>query len=209
VPVIPFPPQDILETANQLGILATVKRKLVNQPDPAAAKLAIVLEELSKIYYAFDDELTAYTSLFFDESDPKQLRRERAVLAKLEGGAIQARINQARGHCSKIWNIYQRYLTPWFRKVLSRDENEQVEELFRELSDIDSKWIADIDAVAWWLAQEATAAGELVERNDLAKANERVDAARKQLRPLRRVISETMVQMRSLESDVIEISGAV
>jgi hypothetical protein len=84
-----------------------------------------------------------------------------------------------------------------------------VEKLFRELSDIDSKWIADIDAVAWWLAQEATAAGELVERNDLAKANERVDAARKQLRPLRRVISETMVQMRSLESDVIEISGAV
>jgi hypothetical protein len=39
----------LLDTASKLGAIEAVKRKLVNQPDPAAAQLVTVLEELSKI----------------------------------------------------------------------------------------------------------------------------------------------------------------
>jgi len=48
----------LLDTASKLGAIEAVKRKLVMQPDPAAAQLVTVLEELSKIYGAMEEELT-------------------------------------------------------------------------------------------------------------------------------------------------------
>ena len=46
---IPISPDKLVDTADGLGAIEAVKRKLVKQPDPAAAKLVTVLEELSKI----------------------------------------------------------------------------------------------------------------------------------------------------------------
>ena len=87
----PISPGALFDTADRLGAIEAVKRKLVKQPDPAAAKLVTVFfEELSKIYGVLEDELTTYLALFFDNSDPKQLARERAALGRLEGGAIRA-----------------------------------------------------------------------------------------------------------------------
>jgi DNA repair ATPase RecN len=206
---IPISPDKLIDTADRLGAVDAVKRKLVKQPDPAAAKLVTVLEELSKIYGAMEEELTTYLSLFFDDSDPKQLARERAALARLEGGAIRARMEEARGRCSKIWNIYVRYLTPWFDRVLNPGESEQLRALFRELSEVDSQMVDAINDVASWLTGEALTTGDLVERNEFADANARVLAARGQLRPLRERIAEAMIQIRGLESEFIDISGAV
>jgi hypothetical protein len=145
---IPISPDKLVDTADRLGAIDAVKRKLVKQPDPAAAQLVTVLEELSKIYGSMEEELTTYLSLFFDDSDPKQLTRERAALGRLEGGAIRARMSEARGRCSKIWNIYGRYLTPWFDRVLDPGESEHLRQLFRELSEIDSHMVDAIDDVA-------------------------------------------------------------
>lgn len=206
---IPISPEKLVDTADRLGAIEAVKRKLIKQPDPAAAKLVTVLEELSKVYGALEDELTTYLALFFDDSDPKQLARERAALGRLEGGAIRARMGEARGRCGKIWNIYQRYLTPWFDRVLNRAEREQLGGLFRELSEIDSHMVDTIDDVASWLTAEALATGELVEQSNLTDANARVAAARREIRPLRERIAEAMLQIRRLEGEFIEVSGAV
>lgn len=45
-----FGADKLVDTADRLGVIDAVKTKLVKQPDPAAAKLVTVLEELSKIY---------------------------------------------------------------------------------------------------------------------------------------------------------------
>jgi hypothetical protein len=110
-PLIKESAKHLFDIADRLGAIETVKRKLIKQPDRAAAQLVTILEELSKIYGAMEDELTTYLALFFDNSDGKQLARERAALARLETGAIQARMSEARGRCGKIWNIYEHYLT--------------------------------------------------------------------------------------------------
>lgn len=199
----------LLDTASKLGAIEAVKRKLVKQPDPAAAQLVTVLEELSKIYGAMEEELTTYLSLFFDDSDPKQLGRERAALARLEGGAIRARMSEARGRCGKIWNIYVRYLTPWLQRVLDPAESQQLDELFRELSEVDSHMVDAIEEVATLLTEEAKATADLVEQNGYDDANKRVVAARKEMRPIREAIASAMVRIRRLESEFIEISGAV
>ena len=43
-----FDPIDIIKLANDLGIIQTVRDKLTTQKDPAAEKLADVLDELAK-----------------------------------------------------------------------------------------------------------------------------------------------------------------
>jgi len=204
-----FGADKLVDTADRLGVIDAVKAKLVKQPDPAAAKLVTVLEELSKIYGAMEDEFTTYLSLFFDDADPKQLARERAALARLEGGAIRARMEEARGRCSKIRNIYERYLTPWFDRVVNRDEAEQLRQLFRELSEIDSHMVDGIAELSGWLAAEAAKTNDLAESGAFADANARVLSARRETLPLRERIAEAMIGIRKLESEFIEISGAV
>jgi hypothetical protein len=206
---VPVSPDKLFDVANRLGVIEAVKRKLVKQPDPAAAKLVTVLEEISKIYTAMEGELTTYFALFFDESDPKQLAKERANLARLEGGEIQARMGEARGRCTKITNIYERYLTPWFGRVLNPDEAEQLRALFREMAEFDAHMIDGITDLGQWLTTEAAQTSDLVEDEEYAEANARVRSAVRQIRPLRERIAESMMQIRRLESEFIEISGAV
>jgi hypothetical protein len=206
---LPISPEKLFDVAGRLGVIEAVKGKLISQPDPAAALLVTVLEELSKIYGAMEDELTTYLSLFFEGSDPKQLARERAALARLEAGEIRARMSAARGRCGKIWNIYARYLTPWFKRVLNPDESKQVEALFRELSDVDSHMVDAIEEIAGWLTAEAKAILYLVEQSNYQGANARVISARREVRPMRERIADSMVRIRGLEGDFIEISGAV
>jgi hypothetical protein len=203
------PAKLLLDLADRLGAIEAVKQKLIKQPDPAAAQLVTILEELSKIYGAMEDELTTYLALFFDSSDEKQLARERAALARLESGAIQARMSEARGRCGKIWNVYDRYLRPWFVRVLKVPEREQLFGLFRELSEVDSYMVDAIKGLATWLAAEAKETIDLVEEGDLVTANARIVAARRELRPLRKRIADAMVQIRELEGVFIEISGAI
>lgn len=81
--------------------------------------------------------------------------------------------------------------------------------LFRELSGVDSHMVDAIDDVANWLTAEALRTGDLVERKDYAGANACVLSARRQIRPLRERIAEAMIQIRRLEGEFIEISGAV
>ena len=85
-------------------------------------------------------------------------------------------MGEGRARCAKIWSIYQRYLTPWFDRVLNRHERDQLFGLFRELSQIDSAIVEAIDEVASRLTAEGVATGDLVERNDFTGANARVAA---------------------------------
>jgi hypothetical protein len=206
---VPIPAEKLLDTVDRLGIVEAVKNKLISRPDPAAATLVTALEEISKIYGAMEDEFTTYLSLFFDDSDLKQLVRERAALARLEAGAIRARMEEARGRCSKITNIYERYLTPWFDLAVSRHEAEELRRLFREMDDFDAHMVDGITELAAWLTTEAAMTSDLVEAGAFAEANARVLSARRQMRPLRERIAEAMIGIRKLESDFIEISRAV
>jgi hypothetical protein len=201
-------PNKLLDTIERLRELKTVKTQLVKQVDPAAAQLVTVLEEISKIYGVIEDELTTYFSLFFDDSDPKQLAWEWAALARLEAGEIRARMSAARYRCAKIWNIYVRYLRPWFERVLNPDESQRLRGLFRELSEVDSHMMEAIEEISAWLTKEARATAELVEDNNYADANAHIASARRQVQPMRKRICDTMFQIRGLESEFIEISGS-
>jgi hypothetical protein len=195
----------ILNLADKLGVIGTLKAKLLRQPQPAADKLVAVLGELSKIYGACDAELLRYLSLSFDPTG--NIADERAVLLTLEGGQLSLRANEARGHCQKIWNIYDHHLRRWFHEVLAPDEAAAMQELFQRLSYADSQMESAILELTRWLSREAEATLDLVDAGQLDEANRRIRAARKEVQGIREAIVRAMSELLKLQGEFIAVSG--
>ncbi|MEA2884728.1 MAG: hypothetical protein QOH32_3984 [Bradyrhizobium sp.] len=199
--------KEILDIADRLGIIQALKTKLLRQPDPAADKLVAVLGELSKIYLACDAELLRYLSLSFDPAG--DIAEERTTLLTLEGGQLLLRTSEARGHCHKIRNIYQRYLQRWFHDVLAPDEAATMKELFERLSYGDSQMELAIHELSNWLTREAQNTLDLVDAGKFDEANQHIKAARKEVQATREGIRKAMSELVQLQGDFITASGTV
>ena len=199
--------KEILDVADRLGGIQALKNKLLRQPDPAADKLVAVLSELSKIYVACDAELLRYLSLSFDPAG--DIAKERATLLTLEGGQLLLRTSEARGHCHKIWNIYERYLQRWFHNVLAPDEASKMKELFERLSYGDSQMELAIHELTNWLTREAQETLDLVDASKYDEANQRIKAARKEVQGTRAAINNAMNELVQLQGDFIAASKTV
>ena len=195
----------ILNLADKLDIIKSLKAKLLRQPQPAADKLVAVLGELSKIYGACDAELLRYLSLSFDPAG--NIAEERAVLLTLEGGQLSLRAHEARGHCHKIWNIYEQHLRRWFHEVLAPDEAAAMQNLFQRLSYGDSQMELAIHELTSWLSREAEETLDLVDAGKLDEANHRIKAARKEVHGIREAISRAMRELLKLQGEFIAASG--
>src|SRR5258708_11359784 len=195
----------LLTFADKVGLIRAFKNKLISQPSCASADLTTVLQEISKIYGAIDAELLRYLGLRFDPDHPFD---ETNVLLELQGGQVQVRMAQARGHCKKILNIYHTYLNPWFAQVLNGGQQGMMNELFLSMDEFDGLMIRSIDNLAQWLETEAARTLDLVNVGDLAGAKQRVLSAQKELLPSRRSISRIMTELFDLQAEFIEKSGA-
>lgn len=198
----------IVDLSDKLGIIQAVKSKLMRQPNEAADKLVLVLEEISKVYVAIEAELVRYLSLNFDPEN--DISEERAVLLTLEGGQLQTRVGEARGHCHKIGNIYFKYLQRWFDDVLNDAEAQMMSEVFEALSNADMDMIGVLDQqLVSWLAPLATKTLDLVDAGEYDKANQYIRKARKAVLPQRRAISKAMSDIRNLQAEFIAMSETV
>lgn len=204
---LPFDPSFVLDLADKLGIIQAVKGKLLRQPDAAADKLVLVLNELSKIFTAIEAELVRYLSLNFDPAE--HLAAERAALLTLESGQLAARVGEARGHCHKINNIYFKHLQRWFHQVLNPGEAQLVEDVFMDLSNSDTGFVLVLDEMVNWLTTQATETLDLVDAQQFDAANRAVRDARKEILPVRRSIAKAQTDLHNLQAEFIEASGTV
>lgn len=203
-----FDPISIINLTKDLGILDAVRFKLVQQKDPAAEKLADVLDELAKMVGALDDEIVRYLGLYFGSDE--SIIQGRIVLLGMEVGQSYVRVNEARGHCHKIKNIYDKYLKRWFAEVFKNGpEPEQLETLFDHLTYGDSIMIGAMEQLSGWLQAEAEAVLELVEKGDIPGANQRIAQARKAARDGRKELFKAIVQLRGLQADFIAAAGTL
>jgi hypothetical protein len=200
--------KDLADVADQLGIIQAVKRRLVSTPDPAATKLSLVLDEMLQVYCVLDGEITGYLALWLDPAS-NRFSEDRKRLVGLEGGALTAQLRTAKAACSKIWNIYERYLSGWFNKVTSPTEAKLLDSMFRQLSNMDSEMIAAIDAVAAWLERSAKIAMDLVTNKELEQAQRHIELARLEIHPVRRELSRAVQMLFELQSSFLEVSRAV
>lgn len=190
------------------GMQTLVKRHkgLIKTAPPSALNaLSAVIDEISKLYWLVDGELTRYLSVYFDP--PRSIRRDRAALIGLEGGKIRARASKARGHCSKIVEIYQNRLEAWFRAQLKEDFV-KVNRMFQTLSSNDLSMVDTIERLALSLETQATQTLALVDARDFDAANRKISAARLALLPYRCKMADLSVQMQLLQTALTEAANA-
>jgi hypothetical protein len=196
--------------AERLGILDRLKRKLMKQPDVASAKLETVLIEMSKIYGVLQAAVNDYLSLWLVPDDAnKKWRAEVATLRRFASGAHEAEMRKAKGDCKKIWNIYVAFLQPWFSRVLSPAEADELFGLFRELSDVDSTMVDAINATSTWLTNEATTTLRMVLAKEYDTADQRIQSSLELWQPAAGKLRDSMNRLYDLQASFIVVSRAV
>jgi hypothetical protein len=98
----------------------------------------------------------------------------------MEEGQMKLEMFETRAHCAKITNIYDKYLNPWLRRILSSDEQELVGRVFRELRGFDSKMVDAIEKLAKWLIDNAAETLDLVDSGQYQEVNEFIKNKRKE-----------------------------
>ncbi len=116
---------------------------------------------------------------------------------------------EAKGHCSKIWNIYQKYLKTWFDSAgLSGVESQQLEEIFIILGSIDAGVVWSYEKWAEWLANKAESTLDLVDKGQLNEANQEVLATAKEILPYQRALGSLLSTLYEVQASFIAVSGA-
>lgn len=199
----------ILSTAKELeSLFSRVKGKLLNNPTEASAKLAEVLGELSLILEFVEKETVRYLEIIFlpDKSNFIQCR---SALLSLESGYVTIKGYEARGHCHKITNIYEKYLDRWFSKVLDAQEAQDIKYLFDRMNSADIDMIEGIKEITIWLKEESAAILQMVDTDQLDTANQQIKSARLAVQQTRRNIVEALAQLKLLQASFIVSSQTV
>ena len=200
-----------VHSLNQVEDLTTLLKASMVQlgsiPEPDALdSLAVVLDEIAKLYLLIDTEVTRYLSLSFD--DPQQMFHDRSVLLSLDGGQIMARAAEAKGHSEKISRIYSSRLCPWFQARLSSDAMDRVKHAFVDgLATSDARMWYSIDELAKWLSQKASQTLNLVDAGDVIAARQTVKDARRDCQEMRQKLADTISVMRHIQGDLIRIAS--
>lgn len=199
----------ILSTAKELeSLFGRVKGKLLNNPTDASAKLAEVLGELSLILEFVEKETVRYLEIIFlpDKSNFIQCR---SALLSLESGYVTIKGYEARGHCHKITNIYEKYLDCWFSKVLDTQEAQDIKSLFGRMNSADIDMIEGIKEITIWLKDESAAILQMVDADQLDTANQQIKSARLAVQQMRRDIVGALAQLKLLQASFIVSSQTV
>lgn len=199
----------ILNTAIDLeSLFGKAKDKLLNNPTEASAKLAEVLGELSLILEFVEKETVRYLEIIF-LPDKSNFIPCRSALLSLESGYVTIKGYEARGHCHKIMNIYEKYLDRWFSKVLDAQEAQDIKHLFNRMNTADGDMIDGIREITRWLKDESQAILELIDGDKLHEANQMIKKARMDVQQTRRDIVEALAQLKLLQASFIVSSQAV
>lgn len=196
-----------LHSVDQVLDLATVLRGAMGRLIPDADMmdgLAIVLDEISKLYQLIDSELTRYLSLSFD--DPQQAAADHAVLLSLDGGLIHARAMEARGHCEKIARLYFTRLRPWLDGSLAPEAFKRVEQSFQALAASDADMSYAIHTLAQWLSERGRATLDLLDAGDIDGARRSVKEARLDCQAMRQKLASTVSTMRDIQAELLRLA---
>ncbi len=199
----------ILNTAKELeSLFGKVKDKLLNNPTEASAKLAEVLGELSLILEFVEKETVRYLEIIF-LPDKSNFIPCRSALLSLESGYVTIKGYEARGHCHKIINIYEKYLDRWFSKVLDAQEAQDIKSLFGRMNSADVDMIDGIKEITVWLKDESATILQMVDADQLDMANQQIKSARLAVQQTRRDIVEALAQLKLLQASFIVSSQTV
>jgi hypothetical protein len=196
-----------IDLLKETGVLEKVKNKLVSNPDAAASKLALVLSALGGTYQIVDDTLVQFAAMSFEDHAARRDALE--LLNKARGGRLKAAMMEARAHCHKIWYIYERYLKGWFSKVLHKQEQEDIEDLFIKLSRSDESWVDMLANIATNLQRASDEMISALEYDDVARAVALQLSLKQGFRTQQSRLSEGLVEFQKLKQGFTALTGGI
>jgi hypothetical protein len=195
-----------IDVLDKLGVLERVLLKLKSNPDKAVAKLTQALGELTLGYTMLHNEMIELGSLSFSQEDIPETQTR---LKALETGKLGTELEAVKGNCTRITNIYNRYLTGWFDRVLTKGEAKQIERLFSDLATMDGRFLRSADSLSNIAKQYAAKARRLIETGQVAQATKLTRDLDKKLVPMTRRLSNYMTRLWNLQTQLIVITRSV
>lgn len=189
-----------------VGIISKLAEMLKGKPDLAALKLADALNEIAKTWQVIDEAATNILKLGIDKDALASGSKE---LLAIEGGRLLIQVEDGRGHCHDIQDIFEKYLNRWFDRVLKGDDLAAMNNVFEMLGDADDDVFSQMDKLANELQVQASAVLNLVINGQSEEAKSMVLALRGTLLPLRLAISKSLSNLYALKSQFVAIASAV
>ena len=194
---------DVLE---KLGFLEKLSLKLVSNPDKAARHLNVALTELETGYKALHDEMVLLGNLSFG---PEQLRESRQILIRMKDGRVVDEVLSVKGSCSRIWNIYTRFLKGWFSRVLNADEAQELESLFFALGCMDGGFIQAVEDLSTKAQEFAKTALDHLDKKRMSAVESLTTDLERELAPIRKHLTDSMKRLWDLEDQFIKVGRIV
>lgn len=196
-----------VNTLDRLGVLEKLSQKLVSRPDPAAKHLARVILEIESVYRELEMQIMDLSLLEFEP--PKELRRTRTKLRRLQTYGLRKQIKHAQNSCKLIKSIHRRFLTGWFSRVLSKRQAESLNLLFDEMSILDESLVSMMATLSLYLERVAKEILTAIDANDAKKAREYVRSQEKRFDVALRKLNHKLQSLSDLKGRFMAASGAL
>jgi hypothetical protein len=168
-----------------------------------AGPVADVKATLHEIHATYDAALAAIDQ-FLKPLKGSARGRLRSYLA-LSGGSLNRLVENKRGHCSRILELYGRAggVRDW---LAGRAEKaallQEADKAFGRLATADGDLFASLARIGDVLSDEATDIANLLMSGQERPAADRIGAAQRTLLPLRRELASAMSQLQRSEGDM-------
>lgn len=190
-----------------LGLIAKLLAKLRSQPDLAAVKLSLALDEVAKTYEVVDRAFNTYAALALDEG---ALTSRSAELIAIAGGSLTVQVEKGRGDCGKINNIYQEHLRRWFEKALNPSDQLLLEKAFiwpDGLTDADGTLFRHLTELAGQLQSQAKDVLALVIKKHFEEARASILTTYLELSPVQEAMGRSLQRMFEVKAQLITLTG--
>lgn len=206
----------LAQTSLEFGALARVQDDLIKTPPPphAPKKLVKALDQMALVFNEIDGAIMDYVTLDFEPPpsgdqgrDQERLRKNTRLLQALAAGHTKTELSTLRGHCTEITAIYQRDLSPWFRRVLSKGDVDEIERLFMTfVADFDVSIVSAVAELSQWITEHARATLELVRADRFTEANDRILADDKEIFDARVKTLDGLNLLRQLKATFLALA---
>jgi|SRR5215217_8376976 len=195
------------EIDDAVGLIGKLVRKLRAEPDIAAAKLSMALDEVVKTYRVVDEAISMYVSLAIDSD---ALRAKSQQLASLSGGRLAVHVAEGRGHCHEIDRIRWQHLDRWFERAFGKNTGDYqlMNEAFVTLGNADSGLFDRLTDVADQLTADAGELVDLVAQGRADEARAHIGATFGGLRDVQRALVRGTVHLCELKDQFNDIAAA-
>jgi hypothetical protein len=220
-----FPAVAMLSHASlQIEKLDAVGDKLTADPTPndpiapaSSEKLVEALEEMSLVFNAIEGEFARYFAI-----DLRTLTtEEREHLDGMSIGKAKERLEELRGHCTKISNTYQRHVRAWVDRVMDQaithvdgDSEEArtkrgalssqryaVHSLFDSFGhQYDIQMVDAVSELGVWFQEKATATVEYVDHQQFDEAIRHRIKARAEVKSARATVIDAFTKIAALRA---------